>query len=175
MCIRDSPERGRIENKHKVVEDKYNIPHVLVDSPETEAVAYKPKSRLLVLDKIFPDGIMIPKVFHGSNVIHLPTMKTHVFTTMTGALKNAFGGLLNQNRHWTHSDIHETLVDLLKIQHDIHNNIFAISDGAFSGDGPGPRAMRINEKNIIVGGYDQVAVDSVVSKLMGFDLSLIHI
>jgi len=88
---------------------------------------------------------------------------------MTGALKNAFGGLLNQNRHWTHSDIHETLVDLLKIQHDIHENIFAISDGAFSGDGPGPRAMRINEKNIIVGGYDQVAVDSVVSKLMGFD------
>ena len=51
---------------------------------------------------------MIPKVFYGSNVIHLPTMKTHVFTTMTGALKNAFGGLLNQNRHWTHSDIHET-------------------------------------------------------------------
>ena len=163
------PERGRIENKHKVVEDKYNIPHLLVDSPETEAVRYQPKSRLLVLDKIFPDGIMIPKVFYGSNVIHLPTMKTHVFTTMTGALKNAFGGLLNQNRHWTHSDIHETLVDLLKIQHDIHENIFAISDGAFSGDGPGPRAMRINEKNIIVGGYDQVAVDSVVSKLMGFD------
>ena len=163
------PERGRIENKHKVVEDKYNIPHVLVDSPETEAVAYKPKSKLLVLDRIFPDGIMIPKVFYGSNIIHLPTMKTHVFTTMTGALKNAFGGLLNQNRHWTHSDIHETLVDLLKIQQDIHNNIFAISDGAFSGDGPGPRAMRINEKNIIVGGYDQVAVDSVVSKLMGFD------
>ena len=29
--------------------------------------------------------------------------------------------------------------------------------------------MRINEKNLIVGGYDQVAVDSVVAKLMGFD------
>ena len=60
-------------------------------------------------------------------------------------------------------------MDLLTIQKDIHRNIFAISDGAFSGDGPGPRAMRINEKNLIVGGYDQVAVDSVVAKLMGFD------
>ena len=39
------PERGRLENKHKAVEDKYNIPHVLVDSPETEAVAYKPKKQ----------------------------------------------------------------------------------------------------------------------------------
>ena len=110
------PERGRIENKHKVVEDKYNIPYILVDSPKTEALTYKPKKKLLVLDKIFPEGIMIPKLFYGSNIIHLPTMKTHVFTTMTGALKNAFGGLLNQNRHWTHADINETLVDLLTIQ-----------------------------------------------------------
>ncbi len=163
------PERGRAENKHKNVEDKYNIPYILVDSTESEAVAYKPKSKLLVLDKIFKEGIMIPKTFFGSNIIHMPTMKTHVFTTMTGALKNAFGGLLNQNRHWTHSQIHETLVDLLQIQHDIHENIFAVSDGAFSGDGPGPRAMRIKEKDIIVGGYDQVAVDAVVAKMMGFD------
>ena len=29
--------------------------------------------------------------------------------------------------------------------------------------------QKLDEKNIIVGGYDQVAVDSVVSKLMGFD------
>ena len=89
------PERGRIENKHKHVEEKYNVPHVLVDSPESEAIAYKPKKKLLVLDKIFKEGIMIPKIFYGSNIIHMPTMKTHVFTTMTGALKNAFGGLLN--------------------------------------------------------------------------------
>jgi len=27
-------------------------------------------------------------------VVHLPTIKTHIFTTTTGAMKNAFGGLL---------------------------------------------------------------------------------
>ena len=31
-------------------------------------------------------------------------------------MKNAFGGLLNERRHWTHPVIHETLVDLLLIQ-----------------------------------------------------------
>jgi uncharacterized protein (DUF362 family) len=54
---------------------------------------------------------MIPRRFIGENIIHLPTVKTHVFTTMTGAMKNAFGGLLNERRHWTHPVIHETLVD----------------------------------------------------------------
>ena len=65
-------------------------------------------------------------------------MKTHVFTTMTGAMKNAFGGLLHRKRHWTHSVIHETLVDLLAIQQEIHSGVFAVMDGTFAGDGPGP-------------------------------------
>jgi len=52
---------------------------------------------------------LIPRRFIGENIIHLPTVKTHVFTTTTGAMKNAFGGLLNERRHWTHPVIHETL------------------------------------------------------------------
>ena len=76
----------------------------------------------------------------------MPTVKTHVFTNLTGAMKNAFGGLLNHKRHWTHSVIHETLVDLLKIQKEIHPGIFAVSDGTLAGDGPGPRAMRWHQK-----------------------------
>ena len=102
-------------------------------------------------------------------MIHLPTMKTHVFTTITGAMKNAFGGLLNFQRHWTHSVIHETLVDLLRIQKKIHPGIFALTDGTFAGSGPGPRAMQWHEKNVLLAGSDQVAVDAVAAKMMGFD------
>ena len=83
--------------------------------------------------------------------------------------KNAFGGLLNRKRHWTHSVIHETLVDLLKIQKEIHQGIFAVMDGTFAGDGPGPRAMRWHEKNVFLASSDQVAIDAVAAKLMGFD------
>ena len=54
---------------------------------------YEPKAKMLVLDKIYAEGIQIPKRLIGSNIIHLPTMKTHVFTKVTGAMKNAFGGL----------------------------------------------------------------------------------
>jgi uncharacterized protein (DUF362 family) len=124
---------------------------------------------MLVLDKIFPDGIEIPEMFIGTNIVHLPTLKTHVFTTMTGAMKNAFGGLLNNRRHWTHSVIHETLVDLLRIQQEIHSGLFAVMDGTIAGDGPGPRAMRPHEKNLLLASSDQVAIDAIAAKLMGFD------
>lgn len=103
---------------------------------------YNPKTSFLVLEKIFPDGLFISEPMIGMNIVHLPTIKTHVFTTITGEMKNAFGGLLGRNRHWTHGMIHQTLVDLLQIQQEIHPGIFAVMDGTFSGDGPGPRAMR---------------------------------
>jgi uncharacterized protein (DUF362 family) len=125
--------------------------------------------KFLCLNQVYPKGFMIPKRFIGENIIHLPTIKTHVFTTTTGAMKNAFGGLLNEKRHWTHPVIHETLVDLLMIQKNIHQGIFAVMDGTFAGDGPGPRCMIPYVKNIILASSDQVAIDAVAAKIMGFD------
>ncbi len=123
----------------------------------------------LCLRDVYPKGFMIPRRFIGENIIHLPTVKTHIFTTTTGAMKNAFGGLLNEKRHWTHPVIHETLVDLLMIQKKIHRGIFAVMDGTFAGDGPGPRCMTPHVKNIILASADQVAIDAVAARLMGFD------
>ena len=160
---------GELNNKHKPVQDKYRLPTVHLDTPPNRWVEYRPKAEMLVLDDIFPEGIEIPEMFAGKNIVHLPTMKTHVFTTMTGAMKNAFGGLLHRKRHWTHSVIHETLVDLLAIQQEIHPGIFAVMDGTFAGDGPGPRAMRWHVKNRILAGADQVAIDAVAAYMMGLD------
>jgi len=63
--------------------------------------------KFLCLNDVYPKGFNIPKRFIGENILHLPTVKTHIFTTTTGAMKNAFGGLLNEHRHWTHPVIHE--------------------------------------------------------------------
>ncbi|MCU0242244.1 MAG: DUF362 domain-containing protein, partial [Vicinamibacteria bacterium] len=123
----------------------------------------------LCLNEVYPKGFMIPRRFIGENIIHLPTVKTHIFTTTTGAMKNAFGGLLNEKRHWTHPVIHETLVDLLMIQKKIHRGVFAVMDGTFAGDGPGPRCMKPYVKNVLLASSDQVAIDAMAAKLMGFD------
>mgnify|MGYP001588234286 FL=1 len=160
---------GEFNNKHRFVTDMLGIPCIYLYHEDFEWFEYKPKQPFLVLDKVFPEGVFIPKALVGKNIIHLPTVKTHVFTTITGAMKNAFGGLLHRHRHWTHSVIHDTLVDLLMIQQDIHPGIFAVMDGTFAGDGPGPRAMRWHEKDILLASADQVAIDAVSAKLQGFD------
>lgn len=123
----------------------------------------------ICLNDVYPDGFHIPQRFIGENIIHLPTVKTHVFTTTTGAMKNAFGGLLNEYRHWTHPVIHETLVDLLMIQKRIHPGVFAVMDGTFAGDGPGPRCMVPHVKNVMLASDDQVAIDATAARLMGMD------
>lgn len=130
---------------------------------------YRPKARMRALDRVFPEGIPIPEYFVGKNIVHLPTVKTHIYTTTTGAMKNAFGGLLNTRRHITHSCIHETLVDLLAIQREIHSGIFAVMDGTLCGSGPGPRTMIPREKDYLLASADSVAIDAVAAKMMGFD------
>ncbi len=160
--------KGEVLNKQKPVVEKYGLRNIHLYEGQ-EWVQYEPKGKIRVLHDIFPKGIQIPKRFIGENIIHLPTMKTHVFTTMTGAMKNAFGGLLHEKRHCTHSVIHETLVDLLTIQKEIHTGIFAVMDGTFAGDGPGPRCMVPYVKDYILASNDQVAIDAVSAKMMGFD------
>ena len=161
---------GEVNNKHKFVTDKYDVPCLYLYDQDFEWVEFYPENHdYLVLDKVYPDGVFIPKALLDMNIIQLPTVKTHVFTTITGAMKNAFGGLLHRDRHWTHAVIHDTLVDLQAIQHEIHPGVFAVMDGTFAGDGPGPRAMRWHEKDILLASADQVAIDAVSAKLQGFD------
>ncbi len=162
--------KGEDLNRYVPIFKKYGIP-VLFNFKDEDMkwVRYEPKARMLVLDRIFPEGIMIPDYFFGKNIVHLPTVKCHIYTTTTGAMKNAFGGLLNTRRHYTHSWIHETLVDLLNIQKEIHSGIFAVMDGTTAGNGPGPRTMFPVQKDVILAGADQTAIDAVAAKMMGFD------
>ncbi len=162
--------KGEDLNNYVPIFKKYQIP-VLYNFKEEDMtwVKYEPKHKMLVLDKIFPEGIMIPDYFFGKNIVHLPTVKCHIYTTTTGAIKNAFGGLLNTKRHYTHSWIHETIVDLLAIQQEIHSGLFAVMDGTTAGNGPGPRTMFPVVKDYILASADQAAIDAVAAWMMGFD------
>ncbi|MGQ9618260.1 MAG: DUF362 domain-containing protein [Candidatus Aminicenantia bacterium] len=162
-----NPVKGARNNKWISVLNKYGLPFIPL--PDVEWVKYEFKNRLLILDKIFPKGIEIPKIFIGKNVIHLPTVKTHGHSITTGAIKNAFGGLLKEVRHFAHKYIHEALVDLLVMQRELHLGIFAVMDGTVCGDGAGPRTMIPKIKEYILASSDSVAIDAVSAKMMGFD------
>jgi hypothetical protein len=162
------------------------IPFVPYESLRSNFITLKNKQLHALDSKIFPEGFKIPKFYMGKPIIHLPTMKTHGHTGAIGgslkhtkgelkhggitcAMKNAFGGLLTKRRHFSHQFMSEVLVDLLIIQKQIHPAIFAIVDGTVCGDGAGPRIMIPRIKNFLLAGYDQVAVDAIVAKMMGFE------
>ncbi len=165
---------GERENKQLPVVEKHGLRNVHLYDEGEEWIHVRDAvgdlaDEFLVLNEVYPEGFLIPKRFVGENIIHLPTVKTHVFTTTTGAMKNAFGGLLNERRHLTHPVIHQTLVDLLMIQKRIHPGVLAVMDGTFAGDGPGPRCMVPHQKNVLLASDDQVAIDALSAAMMGFD------
>lgn len=159
--------KGVKQNKWGNILKNYNVPFEALT--EVKWIKFKPKNEMITLDKIYPEGLYIPEMFLGKNVIQFPTMKTHGHSIMTGAMKNAFGGLITKKRHHCHKKIHEVLVDLLTIQKEIHSGIFAVMDGTVAGDGAGPRTMIPKIKNYILASGDQVAIDAISAKMMGFD------
>ena len=162
-----NPIQGAINNLWMPVLDKYGL--TFTPLPDVEWIVYQFKEKLLKLNEIFPEGIQIPKMYVGKQIIHLPTVKTHGHSTTTGAIKNSFGGLLKEVRHYAHKYMHEVLVDLMLMQKELHPNMLAVMDGTVCGDGAGPRTMIPHGKNLILASADQVAIDAVAAKLMGFD------
>ena len=136
---------------------------------ETTWRVYRFQSPLLRLNHLFPDGIEIPSIFPGKNILHLPTMKTHGHCTTTGSIKNSFGGLLKEVRHHAHKYIHEVLVDLVMMQKELHPGIFTVMDGTVAGDGAGPRTMEPVIQDYLLAAADSVAIDAVAARMMGFD------
>jgi len=104
--------------------------------------------------------------FVGNGVI---LHNTHGHSRTTGAIKNAFGGLLKEVRHYAHEFMHEVLVDLMYMQRELHPAVFSVMDGTVMGDGAGPRTMVPRLGNLILASADQVAIDAIAARIMGFD------
>jgi len=162
-----NPIAGCRNNKWRPVLERHGVPFIPL--PDVEWTVFKFKSPLLKLNAIFPEGIEIPAMYVGKNILHAPTCKVHGHSTTTGAIKNAFGGLLKEVRHYAHEFIHEVMVDLMYMQRELHPSVFAVIDGTVMGDAAGPRTMVPRIGNLIIASADQVAIDAIAAKIMGFD------
>ena len=79
---------GERENKQINVVEAHGLRNIHIYETEEwinirDAVGDLTK-KFTCLNEVYPKGFMIPKRFIGENIIHLPTVKTHVFTTTTG-------------------------------------------------------------------------------------------
>jgi uncharacterized protein (DUF362 family) len=161
------PVAGCRNNKWQPVLARHGLPFIPLT--DVDWTVYPFKSPLLRLNRLFPTGIEIPKMYVGKNVLHAPTGKVHGHAVTTGAIKNSFGGLLKEVRHYAHEFIHEVLVDLMYMQRELHPGVLAVMDGAVMGDGAGPRTMIPRVGNVILAAADQVAIDAIAARIMGFD------
>ena len=161
------PWKGAANNRWLPVLERYGLTFTAL--PEVDWRVFRFQSPLLRLNDIFPEGIEIPAIYPGKNIVHLPTVKTHGHAVTTGSIKNSFGGLLKEVRHYAHKYMHEVLVDLMYMQRELHPGVFTVMDGTVCGDGAGPRTMDPVTGNVILAGADSVAIDAVAARLMGFD------
>lgn len=115
-------------------------------------------------------------VLDADILIDLPRFKTHGYAGMSGAIKNMFGIVVGPGKAKLHfatpnpDDFHELLVDLYQVRvPDL-----VIMDGIVAMEGMGPTTGELRPLNKIIASTDGVALDSIVARMMGFDIGLIR-
>jgi uncharacterized protein (DUF362 family) len=109
----------------------------------------------------------IPKIFENSYFITLPKLKTNILTKMTCCLKNQFGCNPMLNKQQFHPHLDEAIV---AINLAIGVPSFCAVDGIVGIGGVwGPSFGPPIHSELIIAGKDEVAVDCVCAKIMGFD------
>jgi len=110
-------------------------------------------------------------VLESDFLVNLPKLKTHSFAVYTGAVKNMFGvipqGLRhNYHRRFIRNDIFSRmLVDL----YSVVTPQLTVMDAVVGMEGEGPSAGRPRVVGLVLAGADGVAVDAVVTKIVGYD------
>ena len=104
-------------------------------------------------------------------IINLPKIKTHGQCLLTCCIKNMFGTILLSNKTKTHARFSmitrfsSALADI----YSVSNPQITVIDGYTCQEGNGPASGDIVKMNLILAGYDGVALDTTVCKIIGFN------
>lgn len=104
-------------------------------------------------------------------IINIPKIKTHWQCILTCCIKNMFGTLLLGNKAKTHAQFPtlERFSSALADIYSVSNPQLTVIDGYLCQEGKGPSQGDVVKLDLILAGYDGVALDTTVCKLIGFD------
>jgi len=118
------------------------------------------------------NGIPIASYFFEyDKIINLPKMKTHSLMGLTGAVKNMYGAVSGLHKSELHKkfptpeEFAKVIVDVFEI---IRSDL-TLMDGIAAMDQDGPASGRLRKPELLIGGADSVAVDSVFSTLIDME------
>jgi uncharacterized protein (DUF362 family) len=106
-------------------------------------------------------------------IISVPTMKTHLLTSVTLGMKNMYGTFPEENKAKYHRFGIEDVV--CEVNTAFRPNLTVI-DGTIGGEAWGPLSCSPVGFQTVIAANDVVAADAIASRLMGYDpFSIIHI
>jgi len=141
---------------------------ICVPFEKTEREIYKVKDAL-ELKEISSSRL----IREADLIINIPKIKTHWQCTLTCCIKNMFGTVLLANKAKTHAQaaVLERFCSALADIYSVSKPQLTVIDGYYCQEGQGPSSGDVVKLDIILAGYDGVALDSAVCKIIGFDSS----
>lgn len=109
------------------------------------------------------DSQNCPLFLEGAQLVNLPVLHTHGFAKISVAVKNLWG-LLPVWRRKLHRQMNSILLGLYR-----KYELFNLADGTVGMVGDSTRTGLPVELNLVVSGWDALAVDCVCAKIMGFE------
>jgi uncharacterized protein (DUF362 family)/Pyruvate/2-oxoacid:ferredoxin oxidoreductase delta subunit len=121
--------------------------------------------------KVLKQLEVIKPVLEADLIINLPKFKTHSLTRMTGAVKNMYGIIHGRAKTLLHTkfiDVYK-FNDMLLDVYLFKKPVLNIMDGILGMEGEGPGTSgKARETGLILASANGIALDNVVSMLMGF-------
>jgi uncharacterized protein (DUF362 family)/Pyruvate/2-oxoacid:ferredoxin oxidoreductase delta subunit len=140
---------------------------ICVPFEKTERVVYEVKDALEV--KEISSSSLIKE---ADLIINIPKIKTHWQCTLTCCIKNMFGTVLLANKAKTHAQaaVLDRFCSALVDIYSVSKPQLTVIDGYYCMEGKGPSSGDAVKLDIVLAGYDGVALDSTVCKIIGFEL-----
>jgi uncharacterized protein (DUF362 family) len=108
----------------------------------------------------------LPKTLvEADSLVDVPVMKTHEFTTYSGAIKNLFGCIPDDRRIFLHPNFDMVLYDLLVLLEPK----LIVMDATTAMEGNGPSRGIAIPMNLLLASNDALATDKLCSEIMGID------
>jgi uncharacterized protein (DUF362 family) len=108
----------------------------------------------------------LPKTLvEADSLIDVPVMKTHEFTTYSGAIKNLFGCIPDDRRIFLHPNFEMALHDLVVLL----KPKFVVMDATISMEGNGPNRGIAIPMNLLLASNNLLATDKLCTEIMGID------
>ncbi|MBY9012664.1 MAG: DUF362 domain-containing protein [Candidatus Lokiarchaeota archaeon] len=139
---------------------------ICVPFEKTEREIYEVKDAL-ELKKISSSRL----IKEADLIINIPKIKTHWQCILTCCIKNMFGTVLLANKAKTHAQaaILERFCSALVDIYSVSKPQLTVVDGYYCQEGQGPSSGDVVKLDIILAGFDGVAIDSTVCKIIGFE------